>query len=61
MLKQCFGVMAFIGLMLQEFELICRRLDGLSDLAHLAPGEGPVACAFLLAKLVYKFMGYVLP
>jgi agmatinase len=29
------------------------------DLVELSPHEGPTACAFLAAKLAYKFMGYV--
>ena len=57
MIKQCFVVMAFIRLTLRELELICRRLDELSDLAQLAPGESPGSCAFLLAKLAYKVIG----
>jgi agmatinase len=31
------------------------------DLMEFCPGEGPVACAFLLAKLAYKLIGYVMP
>ncbi|MBI2305072.1 MAG: agmatinase [Chloroflexi bacterium] len=29
------------------------------DLMELVPREGPVACAFLAAKLAYKFIGYI--
>ncbi len=28
------------------------------DLMELSPGEGPVSCAFLAAKLAYKLIGY---
>lgn len=28
------------------------------DLVELCPGEGPVSCAFLAAKLAYKLIGY---
>jgi agmatinase len=28
------------------------------DLVELCPGQGPVACAFLAAKLAYKLIGY---
>jgi agmatinase len=28
------------------------------DLMEFCPGEGPSSCAFLLAKLAYKFIGY---
>jgi len=31
------------------------------DLMEFCPREGPVACAFLLAKLAYKFIGYAVP
>lgn len=31
------------------------------DLMEFCPGEGPLACAFLLAKLAYKFIGYAVP
>ncbi len=30
------------------------------DLVELCPREGPVACAFTAAKLVYKLMGYIM-
>jgi agmatinase len=32
----------------------------MADVVELAPGEGPVACAFTAAKLVYKLIGYAL-
>ncbi len=31
------------------------------DLTEFCPGEGPMACAFLLAKLAYKLIGYAMP
>ncbi len=31
------------------------------DLMEFCPQEGPVSCAFLLAKLVYKLIGYSMP
>jgi len=31
------------------------------DLMEFCPQEGPSSCAFLLAKLVYKFIGYAVP
>ncbi len=31
------------------------------DLMEFCPREGPAACAFLLAKLAYKFIGYAVP
>jgi len=31
------------------------------DLMEFCPGEGPGSCAFLLAKLAYKLIGYTLP
>jgi agmatinase len=31
------------------------------DLMEFCPREGPSACAFLLAKLAYKFIGYAVP
>ena len=31
------------------------------DLMEFCPREGPLACAFLLAKLAYKFIGYAVP
>jgi agmatinase len=31
------------------------------DLVEFCPQEGPSFCAFLLAKLVYKFIGYAVP
>jgi agmatinase len=31
------------------------------DLVEFCPGEGPTACAYLLAKLAYKFIGYAVP
>jgi agmatinase len=31
------------------------------DLMEFCPREGPLACAFLLAKLAYKFIGYCVP
>jgi agmatinase len=31
------------------------------DLMEFCPGEGPGSCAFLLAKLVYKFIGCTVP
>ena len=34
-----------------------RRIVGF-DAMELSPGEGPVACAFTAAKLVYKLIGY---
>lgn len=30
------------------------------DLVELCPGEGPLSCAFLAAKLAYKLIGYIL-
>jgi len=30
------------------------------DIVEFCPEQGPSACAFLLAKLVYKFLGYAL-
>ena len=35
-----------------------RRVLGF-DVVELCPKEGPVACAFLAAKLIYKVIGYV--
>lgn len=32
----------------------------MADVMELAPGEGPVACAFTAAKLAYKLIGYAL-
>ena len=29
------------------------------DLVELCPGEGPISCAFLAAKLAYKLIGYI--
>ncbi len=29
------------------------------DLVELCPGEGPLSCAFLAAKLAYKLIGYI--
>lgn len=34
-----------------------RRVVGF-DIMELCPREGPISCAFLAAKLVYKFIGY---
>ena len=31
------------------------------DLMEFCPREGPISCAFMLAKLVYKFIGYAMP
>ncbi len=31
------------------------------DLMEFCPQEGPSSCAFILAKLVYKFIGYAMP
>jgi agmatinase len=31
------------------------------DIMEFCPQEGPISCAFLLAKLAYKFIGYVIP
>jgi len=31
------------------------------DLMEFCPREGPLACAFLIAKLAYKFIGYAVP
>ena len=31
------------------------------DLMELCPQEGPASCAFLLAKLAYKLIGYAIP
>lgn len=31
------------------------------DLVEFSPGEGPRACAYLLAKLAYKFIGWAVP
>lgn len=31
------------------------------DLMEFCPQEGPHSCAFLLAKLAYKFIGYIVP
>ena len=31
------------------------------DLMEFCPREGPISCAFLLAKLAYKFIGYAVP
>jgi agmatinase len=38
----------------------CKQIVGF-DLMEFSPGEGPVSCAFLLAKLAYKLIGYVVP
>jgi len=35
-----------------------KRIAGF-DLVELCPGEGPIACAFLAAKLAYKLIGYI--
>jgi agmatinase len=35
-----------------------KRIVGF-DLVELCPREGPVACAFLAAKLAYKMIGYI--
>jgi len=35
-----------------------KRIVGF-DLMELCPGEGPLSCAFLAAKLAYKLIGYV--
>jgi agmatinase len=31
------------------------------DLMEFCPAEGPTSCAFLLAKLIYKLIGYAMP
>jgi agmatinase len=31
------------------------------DLVEFCPGEGPGSCAYLLAKLAYKLIGYTVP
>jgi arginase family enzyme len=31
------------------------------DVMEFCPEQGTSSCAFLLAKLVYKFLGYALP
>jgi agmatinase len=31
------------------------------DLMEFCPGEGPASCAYLLAKLAYKLIGYTVP
>ncbi len=31
------------------------------DLVEFCPREGPISCAFTLAKLAYKFIGYAVP
>jgi agmatinase len=31
------------------------------DLMEFCPGEGPGSCAYLLAKLAYKLIGYTVP
>jgi len=36
----------------------CKRIVGF-DLVELCPSEGPLACAFLAAKLAYKLIGYI--
>ncbi|MBI4329113.1 MAG: agmatinase [Chloroflexi bacterium] len=36
-----------------------RRIRGF-DIVELSPDEGPVACAYLAAKLTYKLIGYAL-
>jgi len=36
----------------------CKRIVGF-DLVELCPNEGPLACAFLAAKLAYKLIGYI--
>ncbi len=35
-----------------------KRIVGF-DLVELCPGEGPLSCAFLAAKLAYKLIGYI--
>jgi len=37
-----------------------RRVVGF-DVVEFCPGEGSSSCAFLLAKLIYKFIGYIVP
>jgi len=31
------------------------------DLVEFCPREGPMSCAFMLAKLVYRLIGYAVP
>jgi agmatinase len=38
---------------------LAKRVVGF-DLMEFCPREGPAFCAFLLAKLTYKFIGYVM-
>ena len=35
-----------------------KHIEGF-DLVELCPGEGPLSCAFLAAKLAYKLIGYI--
>ncbi len=37
-----------------------RRIVGF-DVSELAPGEGPAACSYVAAKLVYKLIAYAVP
>lgn len=37
-----------------------RRIVGF-DIMELCPGEGPVACAYMAAQLLYKLTGYAIP
>ena len=46
-----------------QMTMLLKRVAGLKrivgfDVCELAPGEGPAACSYTAAKLVYKLIGY---
>jgi agmatinase len=41
--------------------IACHRHVVGFDLMEFCPREGPISCAFMLAKLAYKFIGYAVP
>lgn len=40
-------------------EVVSKRHIVGFDLTELCPGEGPISCAFLAAKLAYRLIGYI--
>lgn len=47
---------------LEIMQALCsrKRVVGF-DVVEFCPEEGPTSCAFLLAKLIYKVIGYIMP
>ncbi len=45
---------------IMESVTLCRHVVGF-DLTEFCPREGPGSCAYLLAKLAYKLIGYAVP